>query len=758
MWYSKDMEVGNFLGKFKGSDQTDTKNFLALLLTDEVVQAAVWHVVNDQTEILAIGTPVEWDGDTGTTSELVTSVDATISSALEGLDLDPNEVILGIPHSWTDKTGILGVKKELINKIRSELELKALGYVEITSSILSYLKSQEGTPTTSILIQVFAQELTLVLVRLGRIEAIEVIGRGEDFVSDVTEGIARFKIVDNLPSRIILFNSMHNLDDLIQHLLGTEWPAEFNFLHIPKIESLPKDVAIRALAVAGGAEVAKSLGIAINPVPLATATSVEESPAGEAIDPEPAVAIEETPPISDTEILSAQDFGFVEPGESPLNAKIVPERKPPNPHLPKISLPRLKMPNIAMPKFNWNLHSLTSKPKLLALLASLLVFSALLYYFIWTIPSAMVTVQVTPKPLEESIDLTLSTIETSINFADRIVPANIEVITESGEQMIETTGTKVVGDPATGEVTIYNRTSATKTFTKGTQLVGSGGLKFSLDEDVSVASKSAGSDYVDVPGRSTAKITAVAIGKESNLSANNEFSIASFGKDSYVAKNENAFSGGTSEEVRVVSKDDQTTLLSDLTKSVLEAVTAKATQNSEAGVGVYVLPGSGEVDTLTYSAKVGEQANSLSANLTLKSSVLKYQIEDVTTLVNSSIDQAVPDGYLRSDLPSTVELAAVDVEEADQEVKGTAKVQVALLPIVDTSALTQAIKGKKANAIEDIFKSRVLGYVGATIETKPTWIPTRLKQLPLNPERITLTIIPDQLWPIVTSKHLQVIP
>lgn len=739
------MEVGNFLGKFKGSDQTDTKNFLALLLTDEVVQAAVWHVVNDQTEILAIGTPVEWDGDTGTTSELVTSVDATISSALEGLDLDPNEVILGIPHSWTDKTGILGVKKELINKIRSELELKALGYVEITSSILSYLKSQEGTPTTSILIQVFAQELTLVLVRLGRIEAIEVIGRGEDFVSDVTEGIARFKIVDNLPSRIILFNSMHNLDDLIQHLLGTEWPAEFNFLHIPKIESLPKDVAIRALAVAGGAEVAKSLGIAINPVPLATATSVEESPAGEAIDPEPAVAIEETPPISDTEILSAQDFGFVEPGESPLNAKIVPERKPPNPHLPKISLPRLKMPNIAMPKFNWNLHSLTSKPKLLALLASLLVFSALLYYFIWTIPSAMVTVQVTPKPLEESIDLTLSTIETSINFADRIVPANIEVITESGEQMIETTGTKVVGDPATGEVTIYNRTSATKTFTKGTQLVGSGGLKFSLDEDVSVASKSAGSDYVDVPGRSTAKITAVAIGKESNLSANNEFSIASFGKDSYVAKNENAFSGGTSEEVRVVSKDDQTTLLSDLTKSVLEAVTAKATQNSEAGVGVYVLPGSGEVDTPTYSAKVGEQANSLSANLTLKSSVLKYQIEDVTTLVNSSIDQAVPDGYLRSDLPSTVELAAVDVEEADQEVKGTAKVQVALLPIVDTSALTQAIKGKKANAIEDIFKSRVLGYVGATIETKPTWIPTRLKQLPLNPERITLTIIPDQL-------------
>ena len=97
------MELGNFLGKLKGEKKVEPKKFLALVLTDEVVQSAVWQVQNENTEIVAVGTPVEWDGDTGTTTELVTAVDATISSAIEGLDVDPSEVILGDPHTWNDK-------------------------------------------------------------------------------------------------------------------------------------------------------------------------------------------------------------------------------------------------------------------------------------------------------------------------------------------------------------------------------------------------------------------------------------------------------------------------------------------------------------------------------------------------------------------------------------------------------------------------------------------------------------------------------
>ena len=84
------MELGNFLDKLKGKEKEEPKQFLALVLTDEVVQAAVWSVVEEKTEIIALGTPVEWDGDTGTTSELITAVDATISNAFVGLSEEPN--------------------------------------------------------------------------------------------------------------------------------------------------------------------------------------------------------------------------------------------------------------------------------------------------------------------------------------------------------------------------------------------------------------------------------------------------------------------------------------------------------------------------------------------------------------------------------------------------------------------------------------------------------------------------------------------
>jgi hypothetical protein len=754
------MEIGNFLGKLKGSEKTEPKKFLALILTDEVVQASVWHVLDQVTEIVAIGTPVEWDGDTGTTSELITAVDATISSATEGFADEPSEVILGIPHSWTDKDGgILGVKKEFINKIRKELELQALGYVEITSSILSYLKMQEGTPTTSIVIQVSRDELTLVLVRLGHVEGIETIGRSDDVINDVVEGIARFKVADNLPSRIILFNSMHNLDEIIQNLLSTDWPAEFNFLHIPKIEALPKDVAIRALSVAGGSEVAKSLGMSLLEIQQDhLATAANEVPADEldtsdssSLDPEPAESALPTPA---PELVSAEEIGFtseeadfIEKDDSlePVaeSAAAVEEESEPLPTpasrftmpsltLPKISLPNLKLSQFSLPK---------SKPSLWLAALGLVLVAGLAFYLIWLMPQATVTVHVTPKMLDESVELTLSSTESSIDFAQRIVPAQIESVQSTGEKTIETTGKKTVGDPATGEVTIYNRTSSVKTFNKGTSLA-AGSLKFTLDQDVQVASKSAGSDYVDVPGKANVKITASAIGADSNLAAGTEFTVASFGKDSYVAKNDSALAGGSSEEVQVVSKDDQTQIVKDLTDELLTTLSTNSTTGASSGTGLYLIPDSAEVETVTYSAKVGETAKSLTVNLTIKGSLLKYQTEDVTTLVNSSIDQAVPTGFVRADLPSTVELTASSVDEDGESVKGNAKVKVSLLPQVDKDSLQAALSGKKASALESILASRVPGFAKAEVLVRPRWIPTRLKSIPLNKGNITVELTP----------------
>jgi hypothetical protein len=292
-----------------------------------------------------------------------------------------------------------------------------------------------------------------------------------------------------------------------------------------------------------------------------------------------------------------------------------------------------------------------------------------------------------------------------------------------------------------GEVTVYNRTSASKTFNKGTTL-SSGSLKFTLDSDVTVASKSAGSDYIDVPGKANVNITAAAIGQASNLSAGTELTIQNFGKDSYVAKNDAALKGGTSEEVQVVDKTDQSSLIKDLTVELLEKLKNSALVGSSAGTGVYLIESSAKAEDITYSAKVGEAAKDLTAELTVKATLLKYQTEDVTTLVNSAIDGAVPAGYVRSVLPSTVDLTASEVAEDESSVEGSAKVKVALLPLINSDELRSLLKGKNMTGLENILKQYIPGYQSAQVVITPRWIPTRLKTIPRNSENITVDIMP----------------
>jgi hypothetical protein len=759
------MELGNFLGKLKGSGKEEPKKFLALILTDEVVQASVWSVVNEATEILSIGTPVEWDGDTGTTTELITAVDATISSATEGIEDEPSEVILGIPHSWTDKGGVLGVKKEFIAKIRKELELVAIGYVIITDSVLSYLKMQEGTPTTSIMIQVSRDELTILLVRLGHIEAVESIGRSDDVVEDVTEGIARFKVLDNLPSRIILFNSMHNLDDIIQNLLSTDWPTQFNFLHTPKIEALPKDVAIRALSVAGGSEVAKSLGLSVVATTVKEEEVVQNEEPDEPSEPEESeelvaneekveTEIESEPeesnftPISDTDFLTADEIGFgskdevvekvdfIDPDDEP--EVVVPEVTPTAPKR-KFVAPKIVLPKFTLPSFKFSLPHMSSLWVMIG--GGIFLFAAIIFYLVYFLPKATITVSVIPKPLDQTVNLTLSTTSSSVDFDGSIVPAEVTTVKETGEKIMETTGKKTVGETAKGEVTIYNRTSAVKTLAKGVTL-SLGSLKFTLDSDVTIASKSAGSDYVDVPGKANVSITAATIGTDHNIASGTEFTVASFGKDSYVAKNDSALTGGTSEEVQVVGKDDQKILAKELTTELLEKLRLASASSMDPGIGIYLVEDSVKTEDVTYSNKAGEPAKSLKLSMSVTATLLKYKTEDVTNLVNSAIDTAVPMGYVRANLPSTVDLTASSISEDQTTVKGVAKVQVSLLPMIDSTSIIASIKGKNPSALEGILMGSIPGYQSALVSITPKGLPTKLKRIPSNIQNVKLVITP----------------
>ena len=84
-------------------------------------------------------------------------------------------------------------------------------------------------------------------------------------------------------------------------------------------------------------------------------------------------------------------------------------------------------------------------------------------------------------------------------------------------------------------MTIFNKTGSSKTFAAGTVLLGGDNLAFNLDEETTVASRSATEDGEGVititPGKADAKITASNIGSDSNLAAETRLSFKQFSED-----------------------------------------------------------------------------------------------------------------------------------------------------------------------------------------------------------------------------------
>ena len=550
------MAFDTILSKLKTPEKPPSETFFALEVTSETIKSAVWLVENKQTQVLKVGKVEEWKEQDK--ESFLKAVDASISSAGEGIVPEPKGILFGLPEDWVNNDEILPQRKELLRQVSQKLELKPLGFVVTVEALVQYFKAQQGTPLNAVLIRLGETDLLVSLVVVGKVKGSELVGRTEDLVADVKEGLARFS-VDNLPPRLILYNGLTDFEDAKQQLLSYDWQKELSFLHFPKVESLAGETSIKAIAVSGGGEVAKSLGLEVvesqeraaeeakpepsAPEPEVVAEPEEKTQEGEketgtgkvepADLPEP-VQKEEKPEEAATGEAAALGFVMgkdilVEAARSAIEKPaVLRPKKPAEPearvHLSQtheerpatITLSQSPEPTkspktsrlVFLTKVGQAFGSLlTGLRPVLGRLSFRLplgrvggpalvvggVFAALLvggFLFYWYVPRAEVTVYVAPKILEKELSFTVDTAAGSVDTDRAVLPGKTQEIESQGSLTAATTGKKLIGDAATGDVTILNKTDAGKSFEKGTVLVGPDNLRFELSEAVTVASKS----------------------------------------------------------------------------------------------------------------------------------------------------------------------------------------------------------------------------------------------------------------------------
>lgn len=699
------MDIGKLIGK-----KAKPEIFVSFVLGKNWIQAGIWQAEVERGQLLSAGTISPWQQDT---ASFIEAADDSLASAVGTLPEPPqlSKVVFGLPSFWVDQGKVQQEKLNLLKELCEKLELTPTGFVIIPEAIVYMMRQKEGGGGSFILLGLGEEEIEIDLVRAGHVVETKQVARSISLGDDAIEGLNRFETQEVLPARIILYNRhAAELSQARQELIAWEWPTSL-FLHTPRIEILPPDTLITAVSESAAMEVARVTQFQI----AYKEEEISEQKVAEEIKIEEEEKVLKEEPTQD----SQKDLYPTVPEVAklePITEEAV--AQPPQKEAPKF-LPTSQILGWVKQSAGF-LGGIKQKSLLIPLAVLILIAAA---FSLWYLPKATVTAYLAPKRLEEGVLLN--------KISGRNISASV-----NGEKTSSPTGTKVVGDRAKGEVTIFNNTAADRAFTQGTVLTGSNGLKFTLDREVKVASESGAPNYK--PGEKKVQVTAGDIGAEYNLAAGNIFSIANFATSSFSGKNDSPLFGGSSREVLAVKEDDQKLLEQDLIAELKE----KALTNLSPHVPKeeILIPESADTKAISrkFSAKPGEEANTLSLVLELDVSFFVVPKDKLFEEIKSALSPKIPPEFVLDEEQVTVRFA--------KEKEGfSARVTALLLPKLDNKELARQLAGKTPSGTRSVLVS-LPGFTRSTIKLSPNipFLPGMLGRLPRRAENITIEMRAEQ--------------
>jgi hypothetical protein len=174
------------------------------------IQGSIWTI--DETsdgkkaKIISTSTPIVWND---TDEDLVTAADTALSDCVSNFpenETEPSKTVFGVPSSWVQEGNIKDEYLEKIKMLCSKLSLDPAGFVVLSEAIAYYIKAEEGSPLTAVVIGLGKDDLDISLFRLGNLVGNVTVSRSVSIVEDVIEGLARFPQTDNLPSRFLIYD------------------------------------------------------------------------------------------------------------------------------------------------------------------------------------------------------------------------------------------------------------------------------------------------------------------------------------------------------------------------------------------------------------------------------------------------------------------------------------------------------------------------------------------------------------------------
>jgi hypothetical protein len=765
------MKLPGVIGGILSKQKEHKEVYLSLYLDVHTVAVSFWSLEADgRPKILAseraqnIQPSWEAKGDT---------IDRLIGALEEKTGItDVTKVILGLPSVYlADNGDIRREVRQEIKELTKILELTPVGFVSLSQAIMYKLKKDEGVPPSVILLAINDNTIAVSLYKVGVLAGVRDIEKKGNIALAVEEGLKSFTDLEVLPARILLFGSeASRLEETKSELLRHPWAPTVNFLHFPKIEIVTDGLIIDAVSLAGANELSNTVELetgdeAAVPVPEEPVEKTEGEEEGELQQeetlPEKKDAVEED--VGKAQAAIEEDFSTKEkkseePNVVMVNAESLGFKKDVDILEEEHQMEEARemadeqiegieggkgLLSVGLPRFdasallrsvrrisNWFEGSPKSKFIPIVIIVVFLMACVVGY---WLLPHAVVTVLEVPKIVDVSETITIDPTATVVDAEHKIIPGREREKSISGEKTVPVEGKKNVGDPASGTVTIYNKTLNSKSFQKGTVLV-NGSLQFTLDSDVSIASASESIGSITY-GKGDVDVTAAAIGPQSNIAAGSDFTFKSISSDVAAARNENAFTGGTSREITVVTRADYDAFVEAMSEELVGR--AKEELASAVEGNDKLIDGTIEtsVTEKVFGQELDQEATELQGKLTIAVSGIAYSESDIRAFLTTVASESVPSGYVINDEKTTVEVTNIQIKK-DGKISAKATMNAVALPTIDAAAVRSALAGKTIKAAEEYLKN-LSGVAGAEVVFSLS--PTR-GRLPINKNNITVSV------------------
>lgn len=367
-------------------------------------------------------------------------------------------------------------------------------------------------------------------------------------------------------------------------------------------------------------------------------------------------------------------------------------------------------------------------------------------YFL--LPKATVQIILAGKDLsaEEEIQVEVGAID--VNQELQIIPGTITTVEETGEKSMPATGTKEVGEKATGEITIQNFETTDTIFPAGTVFAvyqGQEGedLEFLANSGVTVEAATetfeddaeGNPQKIITPSSATVAVTAADKGTDYNLSAGTTFIVGTELYTSYRGENNAAFTGGSSKEVSIVDQADITNVLNQLSA---ELETKAENDLRSKLVGDQKMINKTIVHTVlsqTYDKNVGDEADEVKLSLKIESRVTFYSESQIKQIVMGELNDLATDEYTIREEDVVIEPELVEAED-NGNLLFKAKASATTYPVLNESDLRDVLRGIKPQEAEAYLKGldKVLGY---NISVWPP-LPQIIQRLPFVDSRLEI--------------------